>query len=329
MKKILIILGVISFIASCRSNNKSDSADSNKNKLAALKNGVTQPTPVSATLDAVDSATAVHMIDTFKKYKDQDQNAKAITVWLSKEQLYNIDTLLQSEAKTKGTNGIRLYFGCNPPPKETTKLDVSILMVSTRERISPPDPAGGGSPSIDYYAHVATFLNSGQLETPGQGDKTAGAELYYPTPCAKDICNGGGVHYIDCRNAHDFVHNRSGVNYPINTCSEWYNLCWIHSLFQAIYTNKGYHINGLRIYVGYGNNPQDTTKWRDFFVLAPTYDNKGTPTDFYECLEDFTNLCDSSKLFSNYSRSPKIKSGLKPFWMADYDKGELCPNTCN
>lgn len=286
----------------------------------------------NCTLNGVAETTALSMIGAFKDNEGKDISSKAVSVWFNKDQLYSIDTLLQKEAKTKGTDGIRFYLACNAPATGVTKIDASIFMVSTRQRKSPPDPNGGGSSHIDYYDHNAAFLNSGQLGAAGNGANVPGAELYYPTGCISDDCAGPGVHYIDCVTSHTWVQNRLGIKDTINTYSEWFNLCWLHSLFQAIYNaNSGKHLNGLRIYLALGQVPQDITKPRDIFLLAPTYDSAGTPTDYYKCLEDYTDLCDSAKIRPSL-RSPKVPLAERkthPFWMTAYDKGELCPNNCN
>src|ERR1700744_2376868 len=141
---------------------------------------------VQKALNGYDQDRALAMIDDFKVFKDSDISTKSISVWFSKEQINSMDTLLQNEAKINKADGIRIYFGCDPP-LASTKLQVSMLIVSTKTRT----PTGSLSAHEDYYNHTADFLSHGNFGDLSDDSFAPGALLNNPKqPCssADDSC---------------------------------------------------------------------------------------------------------------------------------------------
>ncbi|HEY9001159.1 MAG TPA: hypothetical protein VIM89_07390 [Mucilaginibacter sp.] len=275
--------------------------------------------PVNKTLNGYDYSRALKMIDNFYKLKDSDISNKSVSLWLSKEQINSIDTLLQSEAKADSglTDGIRFYFGCDKP-LSTTKLEVSILLVSTKKRTP---PSAGLSTHGDYYNHIADFL-SGSFGDVSDDSAPPGALLYdsnIPCSASDDTCNSStSYHYLNCDTTYKWVqaHIKSDKN-PINTRSEWFSLCFIHSINLAL-QNSANKLDGIRVYLGKGYLDKLSHTIRDVFILVPTYSSGNSHTDYYHCLEDLgQSICDSSYSHNKY------------FFFGGYDNGELCPNNCD
>src|ERR1700722_5152203 len=86
---------------------------------------------VQKTLNGYDQATAQQLIANFAQYYQNDNNPKSVNAWYSITDLTNIYNLLTSEAQDRATDGVRFYFGCNPPAQGATALSLTILPVST------------------------------------------------------------------------------------------------------------------------------------------------------------------------------------------------------
>lgn len=272
------------------------------------------------TLNGVDETIARRMIDTFCKHYKTDTSSKSMSVWLDTNQLYNIDTLLQSEIATKNTNGIRFYFVYDTLANGQRTNKVIPLIISTKIR-TPSDPTK--SIYQDYYDHTASFLNT-MLGHPFENNADSalqqGASLYDSKPPVKDVCNTPSVHYLPDSVAYTWVqrhrdNGQTNQSTPLNTRSEVFPLCFFHNLVQAIRKQK---LSGLRIYLARGYIQSiDPGLMRDVVVLEPTQPSNNV--DYYKCLEDFYPFCTSD--------TTKIRPGEHPF--GGYDNGEMCPNSCN
>jgi len=284
---------------------------------------------VYKTLNGIDSARATLMIATFAQYYDKDISDKSVSAWYSKDQIKNIYDILIAE-ESKGADGVRIYFGCDPPSTGSTKLKTSILLVSTKGRtISPPD--ANKSDHGDYYAHETSALGSqtgNAIDDDAGNVYSQGGLLYGSVMPGKDTCKDPSKHYINVQLAYNWVQNRrenNGKNdkSPFNTKSEWFPMCFIKGIFGTIVNgNNGSVFSGLRIYLGKGFKDEND-KIRDVFVLVPTTQSNA---DFYRCLEDIANspFCTVPQQF-NHSDS---KNMLYPM-LAAYNNGELCPTHCN
>ena len=302
---------------------------------------------VQKTLNGYDQAVALQMIANFAQYYQNDNNPKSVNAWYSLSDLTNIYNLLTSEAQDRATDGVRFYFGCNPPVPGITALSLSIFPVSTETRI----PVGAQSNHGDYYDHTAAYLSNGPIgisvSNAAAASYSIGALLYGARVPNDAGCANPSQHYLDTPTVYTWVQRHcetSGTNdpSPLNTKAEWFPLCFITSLFYSIMNapaSAGF--DGLRIYLGKGYVVNGTT--RDVVILVPTItDGNGNHADYHGCLEDLleSTFCGDVSLTSNMGlkfpqRAGQIKSfrtavRAKSFWEGGgYDEGELCPNSCN
>jgi hypothetical protein len=296
------------------------------------------------TLNGYDQDVAQQMIANFANNYTSDTSSKSTLAWYSADQLKNINDLLKAEMASVGTDGVRLYFGCDAPAPGTKKLNLSILMVSTQPRV--PGNANQSN-HADYYDHDAEYLNNGPFGATINDNAalalSQGAFLYHQLPPPADNGSNGDSHYIDNATAYNWVRNRCELNggcdtSPLNTKSEWFDISFITGLFNSIIDNGQ---SGLRIYLGKGRVDKAGLV-RDVTVLVPTEKNgDGADADNYNCpLEqiqsNFQNLgaskFSSKGLASQESQANTTNASLKtkPHWLAGgYDEGELCPNSCN
>ena len=310
-----------------------------------------QLTTVNATLNGVDALTATTMIQNFEDNYAADGGAKSISAWYRADQLKAINDLLTSEASTIGTDGLRFYFASDKPVSPNTKLHVKIFLVPTIPKV----PTNGHTSTHgDYYAHTGVFSNGFLTTETGiamddQADVGAsnGASLYSKTQPANGVCNMQPTpHYLPANKAYSLVQARNEKNTnnpttamdtsPYNTISDWYRLCFITSLFNAI-TDPNNHLDGLRIYLGKGQMINGDI--RDVVVLVPTHNVNGSPgVDDYDCMEDLAPVskpfCNDRSDSANYLQSTRkrLKSLIEIARSTNgggYDNGELCPFNCN
>jgi hypothetical protein len=325
MKKLLIGIFTLLTIAACK-QNKTNNANTALNPLASVSSSPT-------TLNGYPQDRAITMISNFASNMDYDKNTtKAVSVWFSKEQINAIDTLLENEVKTKGTDGIRFYFACDAP-LTTTKLELSIFLVSTKTR----NPTVSGlSDHQDYYDHTSNFLGIGVLGDLTDDAQPTGALLYNKTtPCtdSDNKCDSPSTHYLNCDTVYSWVgkHTRGAKPdlLPLNTKAEWFSLCFINSVNNALQDAKN-NLDGLRVYLGKGYYDSLSKKTRDVFILVPTYYDATTKghVDYYQCLEDLESKFCSDSLKSSNKKSFHT-NGSNYFFMGGYDNGQLCPYNCN
>jgi len=292
---------------------------------------LSRPPIVYKTLNGIDSASAVQMIATFARYYEKDISDKSISTWYSKDQIRDIYKILNDE-ESKGADGIRIYFGCDPPSPGSTELKTSILLVSTKGRtISPPDETK--SDHGDYYAHETSALGrptGDAIDNDADNVYNQGALLYGSVMPGQDTCEEPSKHYINIPLAYNWVQQRregNGKNdkSPLNTKSEWFPMCFIKGILGTIVNgNNGSVFSGLRIYLGKGFK-DEKNKIRDVFVLVPTTSTSIGDADFYRCLEDIskTPFCSVPQEFY-HSNSKNMLYAM----LAVYDNGELCPTHC-
>ena len=161
------------------------------------------------------------------------------------------------------------------------------------------------------------------------------------------LCKKRSVHKMNDSDTYNWVQRRHDVKdtreqsrrdtLAYNTKSEWFDICFISSLFQAI-TSADNNLDGLRIYLGNGLKGQDGLA-HDVFILVPTHTKGQKHRDDFSCLKLIpTSLCcpDCQPLYKreNWIKLVKwfnhkyFKSGHS-FASGGYDNGELCPNNCN
>jgi len=309
----------------------------NKNDSKKSKAQGIQPLTSGFTLNGVDQTKAINMIANFEKDYPADLNTtKAVSVWYSIGEIEAMNNLLIAEYNiNKRPDGVRIYFGCDHPATGTgTKLSPVIFLVSTQLR-NPPIP--GKSNHEDYYDHLGNILPGGELGSLPIYDTDAalknGALLYGNSMPADIPCNATpSGHYINGADAYAAVqrHMRTSSTNDVsayNTKAEWFEFCFITSVFNAILDTHN-QLNGLRIY--FGKRIMDDRRNRDVFILVPTHDVNGIPTDTYQCLEGLNSFgCDSSSWTDALTGDKTRDAHITFLKIAGYDKGELCPTNCN
>jgi len=292
------------------------------------------------TLNGYDQDVAQQMIANFANNYTSDTSTKSILAWYSVDQLKNINDLLTEEMDTVGTDGVRLYFGCDAPEPGKTKLNLSIFMVSTK----PQAPANANQSNHgSYYDHNAPYLNAGPFGATVNDNAalglSQGALLYDELAPPADTCSDPGDHYIDSVTAYNWVRSRCELNgacdkSPLNTRSEWFDISFITSLFSSIIDNG---LSGLRIYLGKGHVDK-TGLVRDVTLLVPTRENDGgNHVDDYTCLDGILNshfvslppaLNNNSSVTSKASIAD-LDDVITTRFAGGYDNGELCPSNCD
>jgi hypothetical protein len=334
MKKLVFGIIIVLFTASCggnKNNSEKSKADSIK-----MKAQVTQPPPPPGfTLNGVEQTKATRMIENFKKDLPADLNtAKAVSVWYNINDIRYMNNLIIAEKKKM--DGVRIYFGCDDPAAGTgAKITPVIFLVSTKQR----DPTVSGiSDHEDYYDHISNVLpvgsELGELPNYDGGDAyTKGALLYGPKIPDTVICNAPkSYHYVSVLDAYNAVKRHRGNTQTddltaYNTRAEWFDLCFINSTFNAI-LNPHNGLNGLRIYFGKGIKGPNRTD-PDVFILVPTKNGGGYPTDTYKCLEDLESFACTYDWTSAFTGNKDHDAKISFLKVAGYDKGELCPFSCN
>ncbi|OIQ65418.1 hypothetical protein GALL_530230 [mine drainage metagenome] len=273
--------------------------------------------------------TANTMIANFKLKRAADKGAKSVSVWFNAAQIKAMADLLKNEAISRGTDGVRFYFGSDTPMGNNHKLHVKLLLVSTIGRQANPPLSTHG----DYFDHTADFQDNFLLTETGQitNDQSNvaagnGATLYNGNEPNSGTCSVRPVptHYLDEHQAYNFVKARNERNPDnntrdesgYNTNSDWFKICFISSLFNVIADTATYKLDGLRVYLGEGKIDDGTV--RDVVILVPTHTVNGKrAVDYYDCLEGLQPI-----------REHFCPPDTSAFG-GGYDKGELCPTVCN
>lgn len=310
---------------------------------------------VKKTLNGYDYQRALDMISNFKKRYTNDHGLKSISAWYSKADIQNMLDLLTKEGNDTNilTDGVRFYFG-SETALGTTKLDVKILLVSTKAKT----PVAPNNTSLhgDYYDHADTYFGSANVTGDAMQNAAAqmlqnGGLLYNAqSPIPNVTCLNPDAHLILGNDAYNWVqrrHDKDDNGIPplrdksaYNTESEWFDICFISSLFSTV-VNPNNNFDGIRVYLGNGRKikNQPLTK-RDVFILVPTRAKDSYHQDAYDCLNLVRNsLCDLhiGGRFLKTKLTPvqlnlrfKSKYFVTPYFLdAGYDIGELCPSICN
>lgn len=324
MKKLLLLMGIVITIASCKSKATTNGGDSTQ-----VTTTQAAP-PFQITLNGVDSALADTMQKHFLKYRAQDTKPTRESIWFDKATIVKIVALLDQEIKdqtaaphqhrTDTTDGIRIYF-TSDIAVTTGKLKNSIILVSTKN--------GGPDPNVDskaihrdYYTHnksnpLFANLSSIQGEIHTRDLVNLRGENLYNICVNCDVvtpCGTNRRHYLTRKRAHQMV-NEFGDK-AITTNSEWFDI----NLFRAFAHDNV--LDGIRIY--FTRHPEkfnatpDPNKFKDAFVLVTTQKLLGIHNDYFNCKA-------TNKYFEYYDRHnllppPPIGGGQ--------DNGELCPDSC-
>ncbi|MDB5123933.1 MAG: hypothetical protein JWP94_2062 [Mucilaginibacter sp.] len=311
--------------------------------------------PFQKTLNGYDRQRALGMISNFKGRYAKDYGLKSISAWYSKADIQNMLDLLTKEGNDPNilTDGVRFYFGSETAPG-TTKLDVKILLVSTMAKtpVAPDHTSQHG----DYYDHTANYLGSANVtgdamqDAAGHVFQNRGLLYGSQSPIPNVKCPNPDAHLILGNDAYNWVqrrHDKDDNGIPplrdksaYNTESEWFDICFISSLFSAV-VNPNNNLDGIRVYLGNGRKVknQPPTK-RDVFILVPTRAKGSYHQDAYDCLNIVpTSLCalNIGGRFLKTKLTPvqlklrfKSKYFVTPYFLdAGYDIGELCPSICN
>ena len=299
-----------------------------------------QPKTSELTLNGIDSATAKVMIMHFQNNKNRDTIPLTTSIWLSKEVIHDIVSLLHAEIatqiplqgtgaditdKTIGiTDGVRIYFASDTSVN-TIPLKASIILVSTKDGGISSEPSAScksGKKHQDYYNHLANAdlfkvsLTSSQI---CNGNNNCAGDSLYRTcyNCVDDPNCPVLPHNISRKSAEEMVHNFR--KHSVNTTSEWFDL----SFWEALDADTVY--NGIHVYFGtYSKSSDQYKSLRDAFVITTTkYDRKtGTNADYFDC-----PVGASYRAVYNLKYA---KKGISPPMMdPGQDNGELCPFNCN
>jgi hypothetical protein len=327
-----------------------------KNKPASIAT----VTGVQKTLNGFSYNDAKTMMDNFKgSFIDPNKvsasqftTPTSLYAFYDYAQIKEMNDLLSAEPQA---DGIRIYLGTENDIKHytpgVTKVKYHMFIVTTSGPV-------GGHIHINYYDHNAPYLNlSARFGDAKQNDEnngaSQGAKLFGTKP-ALDNCKNLNDHYIDNAKAFKWVQKRcktcsvkngsKAYDLGYNTRGEWFNICFIKGLFNAILDTKN-KLSGLRIYLG--NGYVDTKKTgegnRDVFILFPTQqkDSKATNPheDFYQCIQDlgdyFKNCQALPKTIpttNDYKKAKTVSPGPSQSSLLEvdgYDEGELCPDNCN
>ena len=282
------------------------------------------------TLNNVDAVTAGVMIEHFKDLEKDDKRPLPESVWLSKEVIHEMVTLLCAERdaqikqlksdKVKGiTDGIRIYFGCDSSFHQPPLHNI-ILLVSTKDNGPSVTACRSKKRHLDYYDHCASaplFKLGSYGEICNEGIKCAGDSLYIKTGRITDkSCIVSLPHRIRRDSAEMMV--QGCKDHPFNTYSEWFDL----SFWKTIDEDKTH--SGIRIYFATHLlvKTDITNSLRDALIITTTkYDQKtGTNIDYFNC-----DTYD--QYIKNYQKQyPKVADAN---FLPTQDNGELCPFNCN
>lgn len=309
-----------------------------------------QPLYMHETLNGVDYNTkAKSMIATFKGAYSLDRNRlRSISEWYSRKDIEDMLDLLKGEADR--VDGIRFYFGAQSV--NGNQIATRLFLVTTKLRIPvPTDPKI--SAHQDYYEHDSKYAilsreTGADLYDNSTEELKEGGLLYgdKKPDFTGTNCTLQDPHMLDGDKAYDWVQKRHDTPYagslpaPVrdpsnyNTESEWFDICFISSLFSKIVNDNQF--TGLRVYSGKGFSSKD----RDVFILVPTYANGRLNQDYYKCLNlTYASPCNvplrdsiTGKKFTKIELQNKfnikyLKSGN--YMTGAYDNGELCPDVCN
>jgi len=337
MKKTVVALITIIVTMSFSSGKRT------KNKLSSLRQSK------GYTLNGFDYPSARKMIDFFDTTYTNDKGRKSFCAWFSKAEIAVMQKALQEEVAN--VDGVRLYFGADS--KIGTKLqNIKLFLISTTKRAR---PAKGLSVHGDYEEHES-YLNKnlGQYYSNKCGTVLGmGGVLYGDTrPNPGPLCIGNIRHQMGGSNTYNWIqrrHDQKKFSRPnsrdrdssaYNTESEWFEVCFVSSLFTAI-SDPGNNIDGLRIYMGNGFKLQSFKK-RDVFIMVPTRAEGNKHVDNLGCLKLLSayRSCKilqrpnaphpservMNELFNERYFVLKATMGVMD---GGYDKGELCPTICN
>ncbi|RKR80330.1 hypothetical protein BDD43_0427 [Mucilaginibacter gracilis] len=318
MKNLLFGLSVLLFAASC-GQNKGSTAFPGATAAEAKMRPMLPPASVKAlSLNNIDKATALKMIDHFARYSAHDNKPSIVSYWISWDMLNAMVTMLDKElaaqtstSKPGPIDGVRIYFAADPSVT-TFPLKPTIILVSTKD-------SGDFSPQErlhhDYYEHAANdaLFSLNSIVQPGVA-AAPGAKLYAVSGERDDVNCVPLPHNITRDKAEKMV--MGFKNHAINTVSEWFDL----NMFEVL--AKDPHHYGLRIYYATHPNTDTGIEGRDAFVITTTlYDAAARANvDVFDCSV-------ISNVRKSYNKNKKARSPLFP--PPGDDNGELCPYNCN
>ncbi len=311
MKKLILLPTLLILVIFCNC----------KPKITATNTALplTPPGTVHQTLDGIDSARAVAMIDTFQKYV---KTIKPVmyNFLIKKDTLYKIIKVLTDEYDYEiknhlkdTTDGIRIYFGSDPKIFSS----VSILLVSTfhSDKIDH---------HYDYYTHSDT---SGLIKLKLNGEPgvlatlSTGAALYSTCDTCKDDTNcdyNHNPHYLKRHVAEKMVQNYGKYTPVKQTYAEFFDL----KMLQAFL--KDPKCDGIRIYFAQHLPTDSVYPSRICFVITTTQKYSGSQTiytDYFDCKTLQAYFMDYKKRYPNTWYEKPLYPGQ--------DNGELCPDNCN
>lgn len=350
MKKIPLLLAVITLMWSCGGSSTKNLNDSTK----ATDQIVEKVMPVappndSLSLNRMPKTTVVGYAQFFAdNILDKVAPRGKISTWFSHDAITEMVRLLKLKRKGAASNvkgeadGFRVYFIAS----NADKSDLSFAIVATTY-------AGLDSKGFeihkDYYIDPNLFTAlSGINEERRIGDCDGGALLYvrcFPPHCDDQDCT---VVSDDHRISRSYGERAAGAsgNKNINTKSVWFDFEFLESLSKI----SGNDFDGIRIYLAnYGDHdtdgepiPSEVDEYgnqvrlnRDAVVITPTryhtytangslQVNKKIHDDVFDCTTSSPNF---SKTLSSHKKN--VIDHLTSKNRDTYDNGELCPSHCN
>ncbi len=303
------------------------------------------------TLNGVDYKQAFDMIKTFtgKKAYKKDIGVKSVTAWFSNTDIQTMRSALEGE---KGkVDGVRFYLGA--VSKNNTKLKIKIFLVMTAEKKPKPIATKMNTIHDDYPSESSLLTGELGLYYDHMADQLSqkGGLLYGDSkPIMSENCTNQSVHRMNNDDTYYFVQERDDKPdtrpQPVRICdrsgyntkSEWYDICFISSLFDAILNSQN-KLDGLRVYLAEGHQANYTAN-RDVFILVPTHAADSNHEDDFKCLYiSPSSLCtlQNPRPFRNPDKAAtellrefrfRYFSRNRTFMDGGYDNGELCPTHC-
>ncbi|WP_091379026.1 hypothetical protein [Mucilaginibacter mallensis] len=285
-KSSLVMFAALLAIASCQKNESKDQKAQSK------------PSTIAVTLNGIDKATAVKMMQNFINLRGNDSNPVKTSVWFDSATIHKMYRLLKSE----GADGVRIYF-ISDGTVNNDHLENSIALVATKyngEYTAVP----WGMKHLDYYEHSsndALFSNLKAINgVVNYGEKDEAVLYKTCNSCKPEMLSStNNIHHISRSVAEQMV-QQFGSHY-INTISEWFDL----DLFRS-FAEDNVH-DGIRIY--FAAKPLDSPDaGRNGFLFTKTIQSTGLDTH----VDDIQNKIAGQKQITDAQ-----------------DNGEECPNNCN
>lgn len=288
-----------------------------------LLGGKTKVHSQGISLNGVQRADAIAMVNFYQQNRKQDINPTRQSMWFDAATFKRIVDLLIKERdhpkdSAHPTDGLRIYFASNVGVGPG-RLRNTIIMMPTRQ--------AGDNPSVlsgkfhhDYFDHTpadSIMLAASKEKLYEKRFYRRGEQLYNHHRQTEAPCTDPGPHYIDRDKAEQMVQN-FGLD-TMTTNSEWFDL----DLLEG-FVNDPHPHDGIRLYFAKHGptdpviNNQDV-KNKEAFIWVPTQSH-GIP--LFKTHKDYFDCGTVRQALAKFR--PLVDSGP-----GGQDNGELCPSNCD